>query len=386
MPQALCLAHQLIRVKTSCPHLLFHDDRPTAMLPKETLHRLTQVHSHVYAASWLWSQANLSASPLPEATATVVRARPLTSQAGRRLFESGSQFIAGTLLLKLYLWALPPTLWQRIVYIDLDVLVQHNIDALLSLPFEEPLAAVHTGAHGCAPPSSHPFNSGLLVIKPSMSTLRALLLRSCVLSSSSRLLPTRGATALADTLAAAESGMFAPSSYWSHVRSKATCAKAFADGRHVHGHEIGRHKACEKSLLDQSLLNMHFRSNYHRLSYTYNAPALWKRAPPVRVADIAVLHFNSEPKPWSPGVRAWFAAAGASGRDPRDHREVLAADSTPKWSLANGTALRKQLWAHWLSMCEHHLPPVASGPTSRTAPSPHTGPLVHPTPPRLLHH
>lgn len=60
-------------------------------------------------------------------------------------------------------------------------------------------------------------------------------------------------------------------------------------------------KVCERFLTDQSLFNLHFRHNYLRLPYGYNAqPTRWKRPPPVQASAFAILHFIGDPKPWKP--------------------------------------------------------------------------------------
>ncbi len=61
-----------------------------------------------------------------------------------------------------------------------------------------------------------------------------------------------------------------------------------------------------RRMLDQSLLNVHFRSNYSRLPYSYNVRADgWKRPPPVPFTSMAILHYVGEPKPWKPRARGW---------------------------------------------------------------------------------
>ena len=73
---------------------------------------------------------------------------------------------------KYWLWALDAARYPRVAYLDLDVLLLRNVDALLHLDFAQPLAAVTSGPL-C---NARSFNSGVLVLKPSLITLAWLLL------------------------------------------------------------------------------------------------------------------------------------------------------------------------------------------------------------------
>ena len=199
VPQALCLHHQLQRVASACPVYLVYDD-----VPKAALRRLSHAmgKERLLPARWLFEQAsNLS---LP------IRRRDPN---GRRLFENAARFFSQNLMIKLFLFALPSAQFSRVMYLDLDLLIRYclpstlvsasslqveprapsldwkrlfaklelrcrrNIDAVVSLPFWEPVAAVH--AIACGGYRWDPFNSGVLVIKPSLPSLKGLLLRTC---------------------------------------------------------------------------------------------------------------------------------------------------------------------------------------------------------------
>ena len=75
---------------------------------------------------------------------------------------------------KYWLWALDPAQFPLVAYVDLDVLILSNLDALLHIELDEktPIAAV-TAAPIC---QSRSFNGGLLVFRPSLRTATTLLL------------------------------------------------------------------------------------------------------------------------------------------------------------------------------------------------------------------
>ena len=264
-------------------------------------------------------------------------------------------------MIKLFLWAMPPSLYSRLVYLDLDVLVQHNIDALLAQPFVEWIGAVQAMSYRCA--RWETFNGGVLVIKPSSVTLRELLLRTCWAAATARITVPRRDKRGAPS---AEMRSQPPASFWGHTASPFTCARAFlpADKRanrnlhenfNVPGNNVSVNKVCERSLLDQSLLNFHYRGIYHRLPFGYNAPAHWKRPPPVRFDEMAVLHYLSEPKPWSAKARSEWAAYAA--RESEAGSRADPADAPRPWSAQTVEDVQAALWGRWLGACGRHLPP-----------------------------
>lgn len=76
--------------------------------------------------------------------------------------------------IKLWLFALPPSRFRRVAFLDLDLLITRNIDELLARS-DATLAAVP--APNCKPHGLPVFNSGVLVFSPSLRTLRSLLIR-----------------------------------------------------------------------------------------------------------------------------------------------------------------------------------------------------------------
>jgi hypothetical protein len=195
---ALCLRRQLESWRSRCPHILVYEK---ASLSEHVISRL---------------RAGFGARNMVELEALIARAASVAAaarQAGRLRQSLGGR--AGRLtrvepatrlprfsdesLKKLWLWALPPERYKRVCYLDVDVLLRANVDALLapslllgspsqagrSSPVEAPspvepphlsrayeLAAVP--AVGC---SVNVFNGGILVLRPSLAALRALLVR-----------------------------------------------------------------------------------------------------------------------------------------------------------------------------------------------------------------
>lgn len=155
---------------------------------------------------------------------------------------------------KLLLFALQG--YRRAAFLDIDMLVVRNIDALLEVA---PFAAV-----AALPYSTRSFNSGVFVFEPSLSTAAAL-----------DDLSMRATFGKASTPAAGG--------------DRATPSKIRISG------------AGERfQLSDQSILNHHFRDRWQPLPFGYNmgvkvrhaAPKLWARV------EVAVVHFVHRPKPW----------------------------------------------------------------------------------------
>ena len=244
----LCLAKSLARVASECPYVVTHDDRPSMALAASDVARMTEVLGplNIVPITALFSRLphvdhmiRLNFSQYESFKAAVVRTipTPTTAQAirvrGRRLYDggtSGAEFFATHL--KLWFFALP---YARVIALDLDMVVVQNIDFLMAYDFPEHVAAVEACAGF--------FNSGLMIIKPSLSDLGALL----------RL-----------------------SKHAMHLR-----------------------RACEIKPGDQSILNWNFRhGRWHKLPISLATIFKGKTNETWRKYDPAVLHFSSEPKPW----------------------------------------------------------------------------------------
>jgi hypothetical protein len=175
---ALCLRRQLLQYHTACPMLVVVDDvkedqrlRDTtlAALRREfEVVNLSSLVSRAYsdpAISWAPQEDSVAAA---HASATNLSSRD--AAAAQRPVRSHHFVSAAN---KYFLWALDPVRYPLVAYLDVDVLLLRNIDALLHLRFEQPIAAV-TSAPLCNMHGS--FNSGVLVLKPNLETLAWLLL------------------------------------------------------------------------------------------------------------------------------------------------------------------------------------------------------------------
>ena len=145
---ALCLAKQLQVLASSCGLIVVHDD---LVLPKKRVPttRLGQLEHALGGAPWLVPLSSLVDSSL---------------ELNRMLNASGS-WISVTHR-KLWLFALP---LPRVLIIDADVLLLHNMDSVFSLQLSpsKPIAAVRCG--------SGKFNSGVMLIQPSALVLSQML-------------------------------------------------------------------------------------------------------------------------------------------------------------------------------------------------------------------
>ena len=150
----------LRNVGSLCPLLLIYNDADTA-LPMSQLEQ-------AYGANQMLPLSLLKARYKWQPP----RSRAQVPAAGRRLFSSSEAYKTH---LKLWLWALPTT--HRVVYLDLDILILRNIDALLDVvPPTLPDGSPGLGAVTCKTRFGERFfNSGILVLTPSLRTLEQLL-------------------------------------------------------------------------------------------------------------------------------------------------------------------------------------------------------------------
>ena len=277
---ALCLHRQLLRVQSVCPLRIFYDQLPTP-----AVHRLESEvgKDQATAASWLLHNANMTLAVHAIMGAKVEsNASAAPDVVGRRLLSKSSSmsfaFSSAGMLGKLALFALLQ--FSRIVFIDIDVLVLHNIDALFALPPGK-LGAVHVGGSCTRTVPWEPFNSGVLVITPDASTFNRMMLRLCMWYAQ----PLHNKTDVYERLFGSSCAMYS--------QGRAVSA--------VPGHQKRLIKVCERRILDQSVLNFHFRSDYIRLPYSYNAvPTTWRQIPPISggLTSLAIIHYVGEPKPW----------------------------------------------------------------------------------------
>ena len=260
VPAAICLLRQLRRVNSACPVSLVVD---AANVSPNNTRRVVRE----FGQGSVLRLDTLQTSPA--ALAAVARASkvPLGGRgkkvAGRltNISLSSSSKWEIKALHKLWLFALPDSLFPLACFLDLDVLVLANIDGLLSertLGAGGGLAAVP--ALGCRH-GANVFNSAVFVFRPSISTFESLLRRERTYD------------------------------------------------------RVGQ--ACENAFTDQSLLNAQFRGGcpaynhptpcrnleWRRLPLNYNVNIqMWSSVPGAHWEGIkvAVIHFaGAYAKPWN---------------------------------------------------------------------------------------
>jgi hypothetical protein len=202
-----------------------------------------------------WKQFRFNQSRfIPKPSSVSRKRRPLSNTASENVFDSSGSKYHGRRLydsgwasglpelyathLKVWLYALPAQHYPRVVVLDLDMVVTANIDFLFVLRFEERVAAVM--ACGSF------FNSGLMIAHPSLPELKRLL---------------------------------ALLRHAAHLK-----------------------RACEVKPGDQTLLNHAFNHRWFRLPTSMVTKWKGHRNTTWNLRDTAVLHFLSEPKPWSRGA------------------------------------------------------------------------------------
>ena len=243
---ALCLQRSLARVRSACPlTLIVADPLPqsamdllSAKFDPRSILLLSDLRTRLAAYQ---RQQQLSGRRLE------IAAQPpaLTSTRQLRRAEGWAKRTHQ----KLLVFAMGG--YKRAAYLDIDMLVTRNVDALLE---QQPFAAV-----AALPYSTKSFNSGVFVFEPSLATAAEL-----------------------DDLSR-------------HATfSKSTAPQAVRIGRAGERFELS----------DQSILNHHFRGVWRRLPFGYNLGVKVKQVTPKKWDDIdwAVIHFVHRPKPWEPSL------------------------------------------------------------------------------------
>ena len=262
VPGAVCLRRSMLAAGNRCPMDLIYDDR-VAQRNLSAVAWQTLAHaygpSHLFSLSQIMAQHPQSALEM-EYSAPQIRARhggrQHNSLIGRGLFERGVEHMATHS--KLWLFGMPR---KRLVVLDSDMVVLGPLDwtTTLTLPPGH-IAAMGFGRKSRVQATTpRYFNSGLMVIQPATADLHNL-------------------TRLA--LQARQGDVPAPAG----------------------GNASGIVRAGEKIFGDQSILNHYFRSRWTKLpdGMIGVAPAkVGIDASRILAADPAVVHWLSEPKPWS---------------------------------------------------------------------------------------
>jgi len=263
---AICLRDQLRRVGSVCPALAIWDDRVDAVtgLSGPSYQRLARAYGEMSllpltqllkragrdAPTNISEYARGGGLPPPlhgqQAGRDLGQSRRPTATVpnrgtGRRLYQPGTpnQEQWNALFQKLFVWAIDPARHPRVALLDADLLLRHNLDPLLAHEFTGPVAGVP-----CTDDMTY-FNTGVLVLQPSLHTLH-------------RLLQTKPG------------------------------------------------KKCENKITDQSVINLYFgggrrTEKWDRLRFPYNVPHRLHFGAPASFwthAAAAAIHFTGEPKPW----------------------------------------------------------------------------------------
>ena len=184
LPGALCLPRQMARVQSVCPLYLVLDDGTWASMSRTERSGLLEAYGgrkHIFMLSTLLSEAGYPPSSLASAAAIPV-VTPLFGSDKRSSppvppSTSWSELVRiAAQTLKLWLYALPASRFRRVAFLDLDMLITRNVDALLLADTQRQLLASVPAAN-CTPHGVPVFNSGVLVFSPSLRTLSALLTR-----------------------------------------------------------------------------------------------------------------------------------------------------------------------------------------------------------------
>ena len=131
VPAALCLRDQLRFSGSSCPLTLVYDE---SKLSDESIARVTRVYGseQLVALTELFARAKFTVQNARRMVLVDSRAR---RRAGRLTAANQSIYPSGRdwewelgALQKLWLWALPPTLFPVVAFLDLDTLISANLD------------------------------------------------------------------------------------------------------------------------------------------------------------------------------------------------------------------------------------------------------------------
>ena len=252
---AICLRKSLQRVKSACQLELVIADP----LPSDAMSRLSETFGTDRVRSLSDLRRRLDRYE-QRALTKRVHDQEHGEEHGRRLKESGE--LKNTRQLtraggwarrthqKLLLFAMKG--YKKLAFLDIDMLVLRNIDALLEQPAFSAVAAL--------PYSTSSFNSGVFVFEPSLATAASL----DDLSQRATFKPVRPSTDGSPSM----------------IRIRGY-GERFA-------------------LSDQSILNHHYKSSWRKLPFGYNlgvkvrqvSPKMWNKI------ELAVIHYVHRPKPW----------------------------------------------------------------------------------------
>lgn len=325
VPGAVCLRRSLLAAGSVCPMEVIIDDRSAQHnLSATAWQTLASVygHEHMFSLANIMAQHPMSADDMeysaphgrpsrsrgqqhrvPRGAAAMASLPPAGAAAnGRRLFERGVEHMATHA--KLWLFGVPRA---RLIVLDADMVALGPLDWLTTLP----LAPGQVAAMG--------FRYSKGATTPSAS------------SSSAAAVPAAGTTAATPASASPRyfnSGLMILQPTVKDLRDLTRLAFLARQGN------VTIAKAGEKFFGDQSLLNWHFHDRWLVLP-----PGLIGVAPAklsvdgarILATDPAVVHWLSEPKPW--GVASFGRLDGATRQPAR--REGMRSQAALWWQLCS---------------------------------------------------
>lgn len=297
---AACLPAQLRAVNSICRPLLVYNDADSS-LPLPML-RDAFGASHMLPLGQLRARYNHTwhrREAGHKARAQAVAKADGLPPHGRRLFANGAE--AANTHLKLWLWALP--LAGRAVFLDIDIVILHNIDELLRIvpqPRAENGPAI--GAVTCKSKyGERYFNSGVLVFTPSLRVLSRLLLQAHYASGLWRGHVPHAGEAWPHICAPMHDPWAAKRLFPNSSHPLADCRSRYGPGKQPHMMS----KACESKLTDQSIFNAVFPT-HTSLPGRFNVDPSRGMG---KNESTHIAHFVGEPKPWSANP---FSGRGSS--------------------------------------------------------------------------
>lgn len=269
---AACLPRQMQMVDSACPILLVYDDADD-LLPVSLL-RSSYGEKNMIPLSHLKRRYSNWHNTMSIDSGVMNR---------RRLYGTTETHNTHQ---KLWLWALP---MKTAVFLDIDMLVLRNIDSLLDVRFNESAIRDEVGAVTCKSKyGDRYFNSGLMVLQPSLHVLKKLLVIDRWASPPWNGHIPHGNEKWPDICSPANDPEAASREFPNVSNPLAACRNKYGPGR-----QPGMmSKACESKLTDQSIFN-HVFTRHLGLPHSFNDAAHF------RIDVSHIVHFVGEPKPWS---------------------------------------------------------------------------------------
>ena len=243
----LCLAEQLRRVRSRCQFAVILLTEELSVRHRRELLRAVGSPKYLISHASLelgganeWADVTRAANGSRQGSSLLGhRSHQGSGLLGRRLYSD-----VLTTFYKLASWALPPSMFDLVVFIDVDTIILQNLDQIFEtrLVPSRPLAAVAQ-----LPCSQKYFNSGLMMLRPNRTIYEAL---------------------------------------QQHAQRRASLQRT-----------------CEGRQSDQTVLNRFFEGRWWPLPHKFNVNRYFVRKKGVAINTLmrtaAMIHLFAEPKPWN---------------------------------------------------------------------------------------